>query len=93
MLDGTKLDHQSPSIPQIIRSSTSLLWGPIRLVAQVRALENGSTEDIAIADDSEPASRKETSVRSIWPHIIAIISTRIITPIDHSNTRGDRYDP
>lgn len=90
VLDGTKLDHQSPSIPQIMISNISLLCGPIRLVAQVRGFENGNIEDIAIAAESK---RGETSITSIWPRKKAIINTKIITPIDHSRTRGERYDP
>lgn len=86
-LEGTRLDHQSPSIPPTRMSRAGLLCGPIRSTPHVRAVANAGTTDMVWKIGPS------TLISSIWPLEIAIISTRMITPIDHTRVRGDRYDP
>ena len=81
-------------------SNAILLCGPIRLLPLIRGAENAGKIPIVRAavynNNIINKLLKFTNseiMNSIWPLNIAIIRTKIITPIDHRSTRGDRYDP
>jgi len=76
--------HQSPSIPHIIIDRTSLLCGPIRNIALVLALLNGSKlEHIIIS-----LFIKFINIQFGHEFIIAIIKMKITTPIAQTNVLG-----
>ena len=52
------------------------------LLLRVRGAEKGIVEEVMIL-----------ITESIWPFILAIINTKIITPIAHTSVRGARYEP